>query len=246
MGNNQATSLRYRSSNGRHIQRRNRAQVNDLDRAAILHGSLSGSQSNRHQRTVRNDSRIRTFTHHLGAKGIKGSVAKIHFALEPVAAFRLKNNDRVGALNRLTGHPVRLVRGRGGHNTQTRSVGEQRLRGLGVVLHRTNHTTIRNTDSHRHRVLLVGAVMNLRQLARDLVVGGKHEAVELNLRHGTVATQRHTDGGTDNARLAQGRIHNAAVTETCLQTLGHTVHAAELTDILTEHDDGAVGFHGVF
>ena len=138
------------------------------------------------------------------------------------------------------------MRGRGGHNTQTRGVGEQRLRGLGVVLHRTNHATVRNTDSHRHRVLLIGAVVNLRQLARDLVVGGEHEAVELNLRHGAVATQRHTDGGANNAGLAQGRIHDAAVAEARLQTLGHTVHAAELTDILTEHDDGTVGFQGIF
>ena len=138
------------------------------------------------------------------------------------------------------------MRGRGGHNTQTRGVGEQRLRGLGVVLHRTNHATVRNADSHRHRVLLVCAVMNLRQLARDLVVGGEHEAVELNLRHGAVATQRHTDRSADNAGLAQGRIHDAAVAEARLQALGHTVHATKLADILTEHDDGAVGFHGVF
>ena len=125
-------------------------------------------------------------------------------------------------------------------------MGEQRLRGLGVVLHRTNHATVRNTDGHRHRVLLIGAVVDLRQLARDLVVGGEHEAVELDLRHGAVATQRHTDGGADNAGLTQGRIHDAAVAEARLQTLGHTVHTAELADILTEHDDGAVGFHGVF
>ena len=115
-----------------------------------------------------------------------------------------------------------------------------------MVLHRTNHATVRNADSHRHCVLLIGAVVDLRQLARDLVVCGEHEAVELNLRHGAVATQGHTDGGADNAGLAQGRIHDATVAEARLQALSHTVHAAELANILTEHDDGAVGFHGVF
>ena len=88
--------------------------------------------------------------------------------------------------------------------------------------------------------------MDLRQLARDLVVGGEHEAVELDLRHGAVAAQRHTDRSADNAGLAQGRIHDATVTEARLQALGHTVHATKLADILTEHDDGAVGFHGIF
>ena len=245
MGNNQSTGLRHRGGHGRHIQRRNRAQINHLNRAAILNRGLRGCQGHRNQRTVRNNRGVGTLAHDLGAKRVEGGVIQVHVPLEPVAALGLKDNDRIRALNRLAGHPIGLVRARGSHDAQAGGVGEQRLGRLGVVLHRANHAAVGNTNRHRHDVLLIGAVVNLRKLARDLVEGGENEAVELNLGNGAVPAQRHADGGADNAGLPQRAIHDAAVAEAGLQALGHAVHAAKLADILTEQNHGAVSLQGI-
>ena len=54
---------------------------------------------------------------------------------------------------------------------------------------------------------------------------------------GTQAVERHADGGADDAALGERRVDDAVVAELVPQALRHAEDAADLADVLAEHDD---------
>lgn len=121
---------------------------------------------------------------------------------------------------------------------------EQRLGGLGVVLDRADAARVRDADDDRHLDLAQRTGVHLRELGDDLVVGGKDEAVELDLDDRAVAAQRHTDRGADDAGLGQRGVDHPLLAEVLLEAVGDTEDAAELADVLAHDEDLGVGLHG--
>ena len=123
-------------------------------------------------------------------------------------------------------------------------MGEVRLGRLGVVLDRPDAPAVGHPDGHRHGDPALVAVMQLGHLGDDLVEGGVHEPVELDLAHRSVAAHGKADGRTDDAGLGQRRVDHPAVAEVTLEPLGDPEHAPELADVLTHQDDLRVALHG--
>jgi hypothetical protein len=114
-----------------------------------------------------------------------------------------------------------------------------------VVLDRADPTTEGNANGEGNRDATLVAVAHFGHLGDDLIEGGVDEAVELDLTHRAVPPHGQADGRTDDARLGQRRIDDAAVTEVALQPLGDAEHSAELADVLPHQDDLGVALHGL-
>ena len=105
------------------------------------------------------------------------------------------------------------------------------------MLDRADTAAVRNADDNRGTELTVSAGMDLGQLSGDLVEGREHETVELNLTYGPVPAQGHPDGGSNNARFGQRRVHDSVLAKFSLQALSDPIHPAQCTNVLT-HDEG--------
>src|SRR5688572_12897627 len=92
----------------------------------------------------------------------------------------------------------------------------------------------------RSRELPGAAVADTRKLAHDLVVARVNVVGELDLSDGTEAVHRHADRGRDDAAFRYRRVHHAALAILALQPVGHAEHAAEIADVLAEHDDRGI------
>jgi hypothetical protein len=57
---------------------------------------------------------------------------------------------------------------------------------------------------------------------------------------GHEAVQRHADGRADDAALGERRVDHAVVAELVVEALGHAEDAADLADVLAQHDDARV------
>src|SRR6516165_9545985 len=110
------------------------------------------------------------------------------------------------------------------------------------MLDRADAPAERDADDDRQRHQAARPVSHLRQLVDDLVGGREDEAVELDLAHRPVAAQREADGGADDPRLGERRVHHAVLTEVFLEAVGDPEHAAELADVLTHDEHLGVGF----
>src|SRR3954470_4040570 len=102
---------------------------------------------------------------------------------------------------------------------------------------------IRRADDHRHRPFGSGAIADLGDLADDLVVAGINVVGELDLDQWLQAVARHSDGGRNDAALADRSIEHAGLAELLLEALGDPEDATEIADVLAEHDDVVVARH---
>lgn len=130
------------------------------------------------------------------------------------------------------------------HHAQPGGQAELRLGALGVVLDRADAAAERDADDRRHRHDALAAGVQLGDLADDLVVGGVHEAVELDLHDRAVAAQHHAHRGADDPGLPERGVDHPVLAEVLLQALGHAEDATERADVLTHDDDLGVGLHG--
>src|SRR5690606_17851515 len=99
-------------------------------------------------------------------------------------------------------------------------------------------------DDHGNLDLVFGAVVNLGQRGGDLVKGREDEAVKLNLHHGAVAGHGHTDRGAHDAGLGERGVHDAVGPKVLMETVRHTEHATQGTDVLAHEEHLGVAFHG--
>src|SRR5699024_7065843 len=124
-------------------------------------------------------------------------------------------------------------------------MGEDGLGTLRMVLRRADAAAVGHPDDHRDAFLAQGAVVQLRDLGDDLVVGREDEGVELDLDDRAVAADGHADRGADDAGLGQRGIDDSLRTEVLLQTFGDAEDTAELADVLADEDDLRVVLHGL-
>jgi hypothetical protein len=112
-----------------------------------------------------------------------------------------------------------------------------------VVVAAADAAADRRADDDRARVLAARAVPELGQLVHDLIEGREDEVAELDLRHRAQAVQGHADRGADDAGLGQRRVDHAIAAELLEEAAGGAEHAAELADVLAEHDGARVLAH---
>src|SRR5262245_49407795 len=108
---------------------------------------------------------------------------------------------------------------------------------LAVRLSAKDAAAGRHAHDERTGELAVRAIAQPRRFRDDLVVAWIHVVGELDLDAGFQAVSRHADRGADDAELADRRIEAAALAVFRLQALACAEHAAEIADVLAEHDD---------
>ena len=122
-------------------------------------------------------------------------------------------------------------------------MGEQRLRTLAVGLSAVDAAAARHADDDRGEELAARAVAQPRRLRHDLVVARIDVVGELDLRDGPEAVGAHADGDADDAGFVDRRVEAARLAVFALQALGAAEDAAEIADVLAEHDDTLVLGH---
>ena len=244
VGDHAATGAAYGLEDGSHVERRQRAEVDDLQAAALGRGGLGALESGLDGRAVGQHRRVGAGAHDAGGEERLGRGGLVEVGLVGVVLpLGLEEDDRVVVGDRLLDHPVAVDRVGAGDDLQAGRVRELCLGALGVVLDRTDAAAEGDADDDRHLHPALRAVGVLRDLAHDLVVGGVDEAVELDLHDGAVTAQRHTDRGADDAGLREGRVDDAVLAEVLLETVGDAEDAAELADVLAHEQDLVVGLH---
>ncbi len=98
-------------------------------------------------------------------------------------------------------------------------------------------------DRDRRPELARGAVPEPRQLAEDLVAGGIDVVGELHLGDRAQAVDAHADRRPHDRALGDRGVEYAVLAVLALQPVGHAEDAAEVTDVLTEHDDVGIARH---
>ncbi len=240
----QAAGLLHRLLDGVEVDRRDRAEVEHLQRLALLLGRRGGLETRLDHRPVGDQRQVRALAHRAGRVQRARDGGRVDLGAVVVATLGLEVDDRVVALDGLLQHPVRVRGVRRRDHLQARHVREQRLRRLAVVLDRADRAAVGDADDDGQLDLAQRAGVHLRQLRDDLVVRGEDEAVELDLHHGSVAAQRHADRGADDAGLGQRGVDDPVLAEVLLQAVGDAEDAAELADVLAHDQDLRVGLQG--
>src|SRR5699024_12599872 len=109
----------------------------------------------------------------------------------------------------------------------------------------TDPAAVRDADHQRQVHRAGGAVVHLRDLGGDLVVGGVDEAVELDLDHGPVAAHGQAHGGAHDPGLRERRVHHALAADPGVQPVGDAEDAAEGADVLAHQQHAVVRRHRV-
>ena len=160
-----------------------------------------------------------------------------------VEPLRFEEDHRVVVLDRGDQQSLGVVRVRDDDGLQPGHVGEQRLRALAVRLAAVDASAGRHPDDERRREVAGRAVPQAGGFRHDLVVGGIHVVGELDLDARPQPVRRHADRGADDARLVDRGVEAAVLAEPLLQPLRAAEHAAEVADVLAEHDDAVVTLH---
>ena len=148
----------------------------------------------------------------------------------------LEEDHRVVVLDRRDQQALGVVRVRHDDRLQAGHVGEQRLGALRVGLPAEDAAAGRHADRERRGEVAGRAVAQARRLGHDLVVRRVHVVGELDLDARPQPVRRHADRGADDAGLVDRCVEAAVLAEALLQALRATEHAAEVADVLAEHD----------
>ncbi len=122
-------------------------------------------------------------------------------------------------------------------------MGEQGFGRLAVRLAAEDAAAIRRADGQRQDEFAGRAIAQPRGFRDDLVEGGIDVIGELDLGDGAQAIGGHADRGGDDAVLGDRRVEDARLAVFALQAFGDPEDAAEIADILAEHDDVGIAFH---
>ena len=160
-----------------------------------------------------------------------------------VDALGLEEDHRVGVLDRRDQQALGVIGRRGDDDLEARDVGEERFRRLAVRLATENPAAVGRSNDHRHGPFGRGPIADFRDLADDLVVAGVDVIGELDLDDRFEAVSRHPDRRRDDPALADRSVEHAGLAEFLLQAFGDPEDAAEITDVLAEHDDVLVRAH---
>ena len=219
-------------------------QVHDLQRDPLLGGNGRRVQSSLGHRPPGQERGVGAVAQDLGLVHGGGPLLENDFALDVVAALGLQENHGIGAGDGLLDHPVGVMRIRRGDYLQAGGVAEIGLGRFGMVLDGTDPAAIGDAHHHRHGLSAGGTGVQLGDLRHQLIEGGEHEAVELDLDDRPVAAHRQADSGAHDAGFSQGRVDDAVRPELGLKPLRDTEHPPELADVLAGQQDLGVGLEG--
>ena len=121
---------------------------------------------------------------------------------------------------------------------------EQRLGALAVRLPAEDAAAGRHADDDRTGEIAVGPIAQARGLRCDLVEGRVDIVGKLDLDAGPQSIRRHADRRADDTQFVDRRIEAARAAVFLLQAGSAAKHAAEIADILAEHDNAFVAPHG--
>src|SRR5436190_2492726 len=240
------------------VVRNERAQIDDLRVDAGLPGSGFGNEDHgavgehRHCRALAANGGLAEGNRVVAVRNLALGMARprrhrpIVMAVERavVEPLGLEKNHRIVVLDRGNQQALGVVRVRRHDGFQARDMGEQRLRALAVRLAAEDPAAGRHAHDQRCGELAIGPITQSCRLRHDLVVGRIHVVGELDFDARPQPVGRHADRGADDAQLADRRIEASTGAELLLQSLGAAEHAAEIADILAEHDDALVALHG--
>ncbi len=166
----------------------------------VLGGDRGGLEQRRHHRPVAGDRDVLARAHDAGL--VQRGRRRRRPRPSPRGSSRLGSKKITGSSSAigLLDHPVGVGRVRAGDDLQPGGVREVGLGRFAVVLDRADAAAERDADRDRHPHLAGRAVVELRDLADDLVEAGEDEAVELDLAHRPVAADRQADRGADDRR----------------------------------------------
>ena len=117
---------------------------------------------------------------------------------------------------------------------------ENSLGALRVRLAAANAAAAGRADRNGREEFAAGAVAESRQLADDLVEAGIDVVGKLDLGDRAQAVDAHADRGADDAAFGDRRVDDAMLAVLALQAVGAAEYAAEVTDVLAEHDDAGI------
>ena len=80
------------------------------------------------------------------------------------------------------------------------------------------------------------AIPQARELGEDLVARGVDVVGELHFRDRAQSVHAHADRGTDDRAFGDRRVEHAVLAVLALQPVGDAEHAAEVADVLAQHD----------
>ena len=166
--------------------------------------------------------------------------------IEPL---RLEKDDRVIVLDRRDQQALGVVGIRRNDGLEATDVGEQRLRALAVGLPAIDAAAARHADHDRRKELAARPVAEPRRLGHDLVVAGVDIVGELDFGDRPKPISAHADRHADDSRFVDRGVEAARLAVFALQPVGAAKDAAEIADILAEHDHplvlGHLAIHGV-
>jgi hypothetical protein len=117
-----------------------------------------------------------------------------------------------------------------------REVREPRVERAGVLAGGTHPAALGRPDRDRHLGLPPEHVAVLRHLVDDLLGADAEEVREHDLDHRSASGRRRADRRPHEPGLADGRVADALLAELVDQAARHLEDAAELADVLADHE----------
>ena len=179
----------------------------------LLRGQFGGADRRSDQRAVGDHRDVITAAPDRRTPDRQTRCVGVDGLTRPVPPFGFQIDDRIPAGDRLPQQPIRIRRSRRHHHLQARSVQPIAFGRLRMVFDGADPTERRNPDGHRHVDVPAGPHPVLRQVADDLVERRRGEPVELDLRNGYEAADRHPDRDADDRRLREWRVETPLFAE---------------------------------
>src|ERR1700722_10354699 len=160
-----------------------------------------------------------------------------------IEPFRFEKDDRIVVLDRGDQETFSVVGIGGDDGLEAGDVREQGLGTLAMRLPAIDAAAARHADHDRSEELAARAVAQPRRLRHDLVVAGIDIVGELDLGDHPKPIGAHADRHAHDSGFVDRRVEAARLAILALQPIGAAKHAAEIADVLTEHDDVLVLGH---
>src|SRR5208282_3269386 len=167
-------------------------------------------------------------------------MARERAVVEPL---RLQKDHRIVVLDRRDQEALGVVWVRGDHGLEAANMGEHRLRALAVRLTAVDAAAAGHTDDDRGEEIAPRTVAKPRRLRHELVIAGIDVVGELDLRDRPKPIGAHADRDAHDPGLVDWGVEAARLAILALQAIGAAEYAAEIADVLAEHDDALVLGH---
>ena len=237
--------LACRGADGLLVQRRDRPHVDHLDVDAL------GLEDLRRQHRVP-DHVSRRDHGHVVARPLDVALAERDDvvlvgdqATERVQQLVLEEHDGVVVADRRLHQALRVIRGRGHHDLESRDVREPDLEALGVLGGRAlaGAAALGHPQDPGHAALAAGHEPDLGRLGGDLIHREAAEVNEHDLGHRAHPDQRRAGRGADDRVLRDRRVADPLRPELVEQGAGDAERAPVLADVLAQQEHALVADH---